>query len=51
MHFRKRIGESGVVIPENRPDLLRPDSRGEFARFMQRAHDLMLSHNKGEPAE
>ncbi|MBR6285207.1 MAG: CapA family protein [Muribaculaceae bacterium] len=44
-------GENYVLIPESRSDLLRPDSRGEFARFMQRTHDLVLSHNQGVPAE
>ncbi|MBQ7690034.1 MAG: CapA family protein [Muribaculaceae bacterium] len=44
-------GENYVLIPENRPDLLRPDSRSEFTRFMQRAHSLVLSHNQGVPVE
>lgn len=38
-------GENYVVIPENRPDLLRPDSRSEFTRFMDRAHSLVMSKN------
>ena len=44
-------GENYVLIPEARPDLLRPDSRGEFARFMQRTHDLVMSNNKEVPCE
>ena len=44
-------GQNYVLIPEARPDLLRPDSRSEFTRFMQRAHDLVMSNNKGVPAE
>lgn len=44
-------GENYVVIPENRPDLIRPDSRSEFERFMQRTHDLVVSKNVGVPAE
>lgn len=42
-------GENYVLIPEGRTDLLRPDSQGEYTRFMQRTHDLVLSHNKGVP--
>ena len=38
-------GENYVLIPEARPDLLRPDAKGEFTRFMQRTHDLVTSHN------
>ncbi len=34
-----------VLIPENRPELVRADQRGEFDRFMQRAHSLVLSRN------
>ena len=44
-------GENYVVIPENRPELLRADSRGEFTRFMQRAHDLVMTHNVNVPGE
>ena len=44
-------GENYVLIPEARPDLLRPDSRGEFTRFMQRTHDLVMSHNINVLAE
>ena len=44
-------GENYVLIPEARPDLLRPDSRGEFDRFMARTHDLVTSHNIDVPAE
>ena len=44
-------GENYVLIPEARPDLLRPDSRSEFTRFMQRTHDLVMSHNKDVPQE
>ncbi len=47
----KASGENYVLIPESRPDLLRPDSRGEFTRFMQRTHDLVTSHNKNVPSE
>ena len=44
-------GENYVLIPEARPDLLRPDSKGEFTRFMQRTHDLVMSHNQNVPQE
>ena len=44
-------GQNYVLIPEARPDLLRPDSRGEFTRFMQRTHDLVMSNNKDVPCE
>ena len=44
-------GENYVLIPEARPDLLRPDSKGEFTRFMQRTHDMVMSNNKDVPAE
>ena len=38
-------GENYVVSPENRPDLLRADSKSEFNRFMERTHSLVTSHN------
>ena len=44
-------GENYVLIPEARPELLRADSRGEFTRFMQRTHDLVMSHNINVPQE
>ncbi len=44
-------GENYVLIPEARPDLLRPDCKGEFTRFMQRTHDLVTSHNINVPCE
>ena len=44
-------GENYVLIPEARPDLLRADSKGEFTRFMQRTHDLVMSNNKDVPVE
>ena len=44
-------GENYVLIPESRSDLLRPDSKGEFTRFMQRTHDLVMSHNIDVPNE
>ncbi len=44
-------GENYILIPEARPELLRADSRAEFARFMQRTHDLVTSHNQGVPCE
>ena len=44
-------GENYVLIPEARPDLLRPDSKGEFTRFMQRTHDLVMSNNIDVPQE
>ena len=44
-------GENYVLIPEARPDLLHPDSKGEFARFMQRTHDLVMSNNIDVPQE
>ena len=43
--------ENYVLIPESRPDLLRADSHGEFTRFMQRTHDLVMSNNIDVPAE
>ncbi len=39
-------GENYVLIPEGRTDLLRPDSRDEYTRFMQRTHDLVLRYNR-----
>ncbi len=36
-----------VVIPEDRPNLVRADSKGAFDQFMQRTHDLVMSNNKG----
>ena len=44
-------GQNYVLIPEARPDLLRPDSRNEFTRFMTRTHDLVMSNNKDVPQE
>ena len=44
-------GENYILIPESRPDLLRPDAKGEFTRFMQRTHDLVMSNNKDVPCE
>ena len=44
-------GENYVLIPEARPDLLRPDSKGEFTRFMQRTHNLVMSNNIDVPQE
>lgn len=44
-------GDNYIVIPENRPDLVRAGAKPEFDRFMQRAHDLVMNHNKGVPQE
>ena len=44
-------GQNYVLIPEARPDLLRIDSKAEFTRFMQRTHDLVMSHNIDVPQE
>ena len=44
-------GENYVVIPENRPDLLRPDAKSEFSRFIERTHSLVTSHNINVPQE
>lgn len=44
-------GENYVLIPESRPDLLRPDSKAEFTQFMSRTHDLVTRHNIDVPAE
>ncbi len=44
-------GDNYVVIPENRPDLLRASSRDQFNRFMQRAHDLVMSKNVNVPQD
>ena len=44
-------GQNYVLIPEARPDLLRPDSKAEFTRFMQRTHSLVMSNNKNVPQE
>ena len=38
-------GSTHTIIPEDRPELLRADSREAFNRFMQRTHDLVTSHN------
>lgn len=40
-------GDNYVVIPEDRPDLLRPGQRSEFDRFFSRAHKLVMCNNKG----
>ena len=47
----RSAGENYVLIPEARPDLLRADSKGEFTRFMQRTHDLVMSNNIDVPQE
>ncbi|MBR5725804.1 MAG: CapA family protein [Muribaculaceae bacterium] len=47
----RSAGENYVLIPEARPDLLRPDSKDEFSRFMQRTHDLVMSNNINVPNE
>ena len=47
----KARGENYILIPETRPELLRPDSKGEFTRFMQRTHDLVMINNKNVPQE
>ena len=44
-------GQNYVLIPEARPDLLRPDAKAEFTRFMSRTHDLVTSHNIDVPVE
>ena len=44
-------GQNYVLIPESRPDLLRPDAKAEFTRFMSRTHDLVTSHNIDVPVE
>ena len=44
-------GENYVLIPEAHPELLRPDSKSEFSRFMTRTHDLVMSHNQDVPQE
>lgn len=44
-------GDNYIVIPENRPDLLRPGSKVKFNKFMQRAHDLVMTHNQGVACE
>ena len=33
------------VIPEDKPELVRPDSRATFNTFMKRTHDLVMSKN------
>jgi len=40
-----------VIIPEDRPDLLRADSQDEFNRFMERTHRLVTAHNIDVPCE
>ncbi len=40
-------GSTHTLIPEDHPELLRADSREAFGRFMQRTHDLVMSHNIG----
>ena len=47
----RAAGQNYVLIPESRPDLLRPDSRSEFDRYMQRTHNLVMANNKDVPAE
>ena len=42
-------GQNYVLIPEAHRDLLRADSRGEFTRFMQPTHDLVMSNNVNVP--
>ena len=44
-------GENFVLIPEGRDDLLRPDSKADFNRFMTRVRNLVLSKNKGVDVE
>ena len=39
------------VIPEDKPELVRPDSRETFNRFMQRTHDLVMSKNVNVPQD
>ena len=39
------------VIPEDKPELVRADSRETFKRFMQRTHDLVMSKNINVPQD
>ena len=39
------------VIPEDKPELVRADSRETFKRFMQRTHDLVMSKNVNVPQD
>ncbi len=47
----QHAGENYVLVPENKPSLLRPDSRQAFSAFMSRAHNLVLGSNVAVPAE
>lgn len=44
-------GDNYVVIPEDRPDLIRSSAKPEFDRFMQRAHTIVMNHNQGVACE
>jgi poly-gamma-glutamate capsule biosynthesis protein CapA/YwtB (metallophosphatase superfamily) len=46
-----RHGENYVLIPEDRPELLRSDSKDAFTTFMTRVHSLVTSNNVGVPQE
>lgn len=46
-----RAGQNFTLIPEDRPDLLRPDAKSAFTTFMRRTHSLVMSHNKQVPQE
>lgn len=39
------------VIPEDKPELVRPDSRQTFNDFMKRTHDLVMSKNVNVPQD
>lgn len=39
------------VIPEDKPEMVRADSRGTFATFMQRTHNLVMSKNVNVPQD
>ena len=39
------------VIPEDKPQMVRADSRATFNQFMQRTHDLVMSHNVNVPQD
>jgi len=47
----QRAGQNYVLIPEDKPQLLRPADRAEFSSFMSRTRSLVLSHNVMVPDE
>ncbi|MBR5101709.1 MAG: CapA family protein [Muribaculaceae bacterium] len=44
-------GMNYTLIPEEKGQLIHSSQRGEFDRFMKRAHDLVMSKNKDVPQD